>query len=237
VVGLIAETLPRRTSASNTSRTAALVAESPRVQSSARPGHRTIGDIPHLAPESGSPISGYAPGAPSRRGVQACREAAPETTSPRRRAPNLRSGATDRALRPRTDCPDPRRVLQAPPAPTAARASDFARPSWNDREQPVGPPLPPNLARSATLSMGDAPSRTTEGRRRRTRTPNSTRDQALCGASWNRTSGLILISESAGVVTIDDPYLLLCGIERSHMSMKDVVTSAMTARVWEVTPG
>jgi hypothetical protein len=47
----------------------------------------------------------------------------------------------------------------------------------------------------------------------------------LVGASWNQTGGLILISLSAGVVTSDDhPYLLLCGVERSHTSVKDAVT-------------
>jgi hypothetical protein len=45
------------------------------------------------------------------------------------------------------------------------------------------------------------------------------------GDSWNRTSGLILISVSAGVVTIDAPYLLLCQMECSHNSVKDVVTT------------
>src|SRR5262249_39563993 len=48
------------------------------------------------------------------------------------------------------------------------------------------------------------------------------------GASWNRTSGLILISVSASVVTIDAPYLLLCGMECSHNSVKDVVTTPAT---------
>ena len=38
-----------------------------------------------------------------------------------------------------------------------------------------------------------------------------------------RPSSLILISVSAGVVTIDGPYLLLCGSECSHNSVKDVV--------------
>jgi hypothetical protein len=52
---------------------------------------------------------------------------------------------------------------------------------------------------------------------------------AVRGASGNRTSGLILISVSAGVVTIDGPHLLLCGGERSHTSVKDVVTSATSA--------